>query len=121
MQIEDPLVADSPIAQDPWRGLLRSRAAVTHFSTVRIFHAAECSLCARALEVVHEVQAELVFELELVDIGGVEELEARYRELLPVVEIDGDVAFTYFIDPDALRERLRPVPSAAVERPQAES
>ena len=50
------------------------------------------------------------FDLQLIDIGGVDELEARYRELLPVVEIDGEVAFTYFVDTDALLDRLRPVP-----------
>jgi len=32
----------------------------------------------------------------------------RYRELLPVVEIDGQRAFTYFVEPDALRARLAP-------------
>jgi hypothetical protein len=52
------------------------------------------------------VQDELAFELELIDIGGRPELEARYRELLPAVEIDGQLAFTYFVDPDALRVRL---------------
>ena len=49
---------------------------------------------------------ELGFELEEVDIGGDPELEARYRELLPVVEIDGERAFVYFVDPDALRRRV---------------
>ena len=43
---------------------------------------------------------------ELVAIDGVPELEERFRELIPVVSIDGTVAFTYFVDPDALRERL---------------
>ena len=47
------------------------------------------------------------FELELVDIGGDPELEARYRELLPVVEIDGERAFTYFVPAEALAARLR--------------
>ncbi len=51
-------------------------------------------------------RAELGFELDLVDIGGDAELEARYRALLPVVEIDGVEAFTYFVDPDAFRARL---------------
>lgn len=73
---------------------------------VRVYHAADCSLCLRALEVVRAARDELGFELELVDIAGSDELEARYRELLPVVEIDGDVAFTYFVDPEALRDRL---------------
>ena len=53
------------------------------------------------------MRAELGFELDVVDIAGDAELEARYRTLLPVVEIDGEQAFTYFVDPDALRERLR--------------
>jgi ribosomal protein S3AE len=50
---------------------------------------------------------ELGVELEVVDISGDADLEARYRALLPVVEIDGKQAFTYFVEPDALRERLR--------------
>ena len=49
---------------------------------------------------------ELAFELEVVDVGGDAELEARHREHLPVVEIDGERAFTYFVDRDALRARL---------------
>jgi len=73
---------------------------------VTVYHAADCSLCARALEVVSEAQAELRFELELVDIGGDPELEERYRALLPVIEIDGEQAFTYFVDPDAFRAHL---------------
>jgi hypothetical protein len=53
------------------------------------------------------VRGELGFDLELIDVGGEPELEALYRELLPVVEIDGERAFTYFVDGDALRIRLR--------------
>jgi len=33
-------------------------------------------------------------------------LEAAYREHIPVVEIDGERAFTHFVPPQALRERL---------------
>ncbi len=71
-----------------------------------LYHARDCGLCERALEVVSGVRAELGFDLELVDIGGDPVLEAAYRELLPVVEIDGERAFTYFVDADALRSRL---------------
>ncbi len=46
------------------------------------------------------------FDLELVDIGGVATLESAYREFLPVIEIDGVRAFTYFVTVDALLERL---------------
>jgi hypothetical protein len=43
---------------------------------------------------------------EAVDITGNEQLEARYREWLPVVEIDGERAFVYYIDEVALLRTL---------------
>jgi glutaredoxin len=49
---------------------------------------------------------ELGFELEEIAIDGHPELERRYRELIPVVEIDGKQAFVYFVQPDALRRKL---------------
>ena len=45
-------------------------------------------------------------EYEVVDIAGDPGLEAAYRESIPVVEVDGERAFTYFVGADALRERL---------------
>ena len=50
-----------------------------------------------------------------VDVGGEPELEARYREWLPVVEIDGERAFVYYVD-EALRRRLRRTKSAPERR-----
>jgi hypothetical protein len=41
-----------------------------------------------------------------VDISGDPELERRYRELLPVVEIDGEQAFVYYVQPEAFRRKL---------------
>jgi hypothetical protein len=58
--------------------------------------------------VVHAARDELRFELAVVDVSGDPELEARYRADLPVVEIDGERAFTYFVELDALRARLAP-------------
>ena len=52
------------------------------------------------------VRAEIPFELEEVDIAGNAELERRYRERIPVVAVDGEEAFTYFVAADALRRRL---------------
>jgi hypothetical protein len=52
------------------------------------------------------VRDQVAFDLEVIDIEGSAELERRYRELLPVVEIDGEQAFTYFVDSEALRSRL---------------
>jgi hypothetical protein len=70
---------------------------------VTVFHAAGCHLCERALEVVREVCGH---DVELVDIGGDPVLEASYRERIPVVELDGEPVFTYFVDAAALRRRL---------------
>jgi hypothetical protein len=47
------------------------------------------------------------FELEEIDIGGDPELERRFRERLPVVVIDGEEVFTYFVHPNELRRRVR--------------
>ena len=69
---------------------------------VRFFHAQGCSLCEKARAVLDRVGT----PYEAVDIGGVAELEARYREWLPVVEIDGERVFVYFVDEDALRRKL---------------
>jgi hypothetical protein len=57
--------------------------------------------------VLEEVRAERPFELAEVDIGGDPELEARYREWLPVVEIEGERAFTYHVHREALVRRLK--------------
>ena len=74
---------------------------------VTLYHAAGCSLCDRAREQVLRAREREPFELEEVDIGGVAELEERYREWLPVVEVDGERAFVYFVFEDALVRRLR--------------
>jgi glutaredoxin len=73
---------------------------------VRVYVAEGCHLCDRAVEVVEAARDELGFELELVDIGGDDALEERFRAHIPVVEIDGVRAFTYHVPPAALRARL---------------
>jgi hypothetical protein len=74
--------------------------------SVKLFHAPGCHLCERAREQVASLRDELGFSLEEIDIGGVAELEARYREWLPVVEIDGERAFVYHVHEDAFRRRI---------------
>jgi len=54
--------------------------------------------------------AELGDGFDEVDITGDDALEAQYREWLPVVEIDGQRAFVYFVDPAALRRRVAQSP-----------
>jgi glutaredoxin len=73
---------------------------------VVLYHAQGCHLCERALRVLHEVRQEIPFDFEEIGIDGDPELEARYREWLPVVEIDGERAFVYYVDSAALRRKL---------------
>jgi glutaredoxin len=77
---------------------------------VVLYGAEGCHLCDRARETVLELRDELGFELEEITIDGDPELEARYRELVPVVEIDGKQAFVYFVQPDALRRKIAQAP-----------
>jgi hypothetical protein len=55
---------------------------------------------------VRALRDELAFPLDEVVIDGDPALEARYRELIPVVEIDGVQAFTYYVHEDAFRRKL---------------
>ena len=82
---------------------------------VTVFHAAGCHLCERALAQVRALRDELGFALEEVAIDGDAELEARYREWLPVVEINGERVFTYHVHEDAFRRRL-----VAAQSPRSE-
>jgi glutaredoxin len=83
-----------------------SRRPVAAMSRVVLYHAEGCHLCERARSTVRSLRDELGFAFEEVDIGGDPELESRYREWLPVVEIDGERAFVYHVPPDALRRKV---------------
>jgi glutaredoxin len=74
--------------------------------SVRLYHAAGCHLCERAQGQLARLREELGFAYEEVDITGDADLEARYREWLPVVEIDGRRAFVYWLQEDAFRRKL---------------
>ncbi len=89
----------------------RSPAVCIPRPLVRLYGAQGCSLCARAGSQLERLQSELAFDLEEVDITGVDELEARYREWLPVVEIDGERAFVYFVDEAAFRRKVSQSPT----------
>jgi hypothetical protein len=106
---ERPLDLDAP------RRLRAGRAAgrrgdrhprVVPVARVTLFHAAGCHLCERARGQLEGWRQELRFDLEEVDIGGDPGLEAEYREWLPVVEIDGERAFVYYVDEAAFRRKL---------------
>jgi glutaredoxin len=80
--------------------------ASTRNPEVVVYHATGCHLCEPALAHVRALQAELGFPYREVLIDGDPELEAAYREWIPVVEIDGERRFAYVVQPDALRRAV---------------
>lgn len=65
-----------------------------------------CHLCEEARAVLDEVRAGHPFELEEVDITRDPELEARYRERIPVLVIDGREELELVIERSDLEQRL---------------
>ena len=65
-----------------------------------------CHLCEEARAAVERVRAERPFELEEVDVTLDPVLHRRYGERIPVLELDGEEMFQYFVDEAVLRKRL---------------
>jgi hypothetical protein len=78
-----------------------------------LYKAVGCHLCERAEGELATLGEQLGFEPEGVAIDGDPELEARYRELIPVVEIDGERVCTYYVQPEAFRRRFAAAQAAA--------
>ncbi len=65
-----------------------------------------CHLCDDARSIVNAVRADVAFELEEVDITLDPVLAKRLGERIPVLEIDGEEVFEYFVDAHELRRRV---------------
>jgi glutaredoxin len=65
-----------------------------------------CHLCDTARTVVERVRAEHEFELQEVDVSVDPVLHGRYGERIPVLELDGEELFEFFVQEASLRERL---------------
>jgi glutaredoxin len=73
---------------------------------ITLFSKPDCHLCADALAALQALQAELDFDLEERDITLDDGLHRSYFERIPVVALDGEELFDYFVDEAVLRERL---------------
>jgi glutaredoxin len=79
--------------------------------TVTLYFKPDCHLCVQALAVLQRLRQELAFELLERDITADEALHRAYFERIPVIALDGEELFDYFVDEHALRERLAGAPS----------
>ena len=72
-----------------------------------VYSKPDCHLCEEAMMLLQRMQAELGFDLTELDITGDEALQRAYFERIPVVALDGEVLFEYFVEESVLRERLK--------------
>jgi glutaredoxin len=70
-----------------------------------------CHLCEEAREAVRAASAGREVELVEVDITLDPAVERDFRERIPVLTLDGEELFEFFVDQDALKERLDRVAS----------
>jgi glutaredoxin len=74
--------------------------------TVTLYSRPGCHLCDDARAALERVQARAPFTLQEVDIETDDALHARYLERIPVVALDGEELFDYFVDETALVGRI---------------
>jgi glutaredoxin len=74
--------------------------------TVTLYSRPGCHLCDDAREALQRVRAQAPFTLKEVDIETDDALHARYLERIPVVALDGEELFDYFVDETALVGRI---------------
>jgi hypothetical protein len=73
---------------------------------VTLYGKPDCHLCDDARAVVQQALAGRDTELDEVDVTLDPVLERRYGERIPVLAVDGEELFQYFVDARALAERL---------------
>jgi hypothetical protein len=71
-----------------------------------------CHLCDEAREVVERVRAEHPFDLREVDVSLDPGLHREYGERIPVVSVNGEELFDFFVEEAVLVERLCRVDSS---------
>jgi glutaredoxin len=75
-------------------------------SVVTVYSRPGCHLCEEAIATLRRLQRELGFGLAERDIDCDEALQRAYFERVPVIALDGEELFDFFVDEAALRERL---------------
>ena len=74
--------------------------------TLTLYSKPGCHLCDDARVAVERVTARRDVPLEQVDISRDPVLYKRYGERIPVLELDGETVFEFFVDEVVLERRL---------------
>ena len=74
--------------------------------TLTLYSRADCCLCEEMKTVLAQVQENIPFALEQIDISTDPELESRFGQEIPVLFVNGHKAFKYRLTAGELRRRL---------------
>jgi len=73
---------------------------------VTIYSKDECCLCDKAKAIVEKVARDYPLEIEMFDITGDREIFEKYKYLIPVIAINGEVKFISKVSELWLRREL---------------
>ncbi len=71
-----------------------------------VYSRSYCHLCEDMLSALDALRDEHVFDVEVIDVDADPVLEARFDELVPVLEADGRELCHYHLDAQAVRAYL---------------
>jgi len=73
---------------------------------VEVYGKRECHLCEEVKAKLRKVQREIPFDLREIDIESTPDLYETYKERIPLVFINGRLAFKFRVDEKTFRRRL---------------
>lgn len=76
-------------------------------ATVTIYSKKECHLCDIAKEELEALRCDFEFSINEVDIEKDKIAFEKYKYLIPVIEVDGDIISTYKVNKNKLTELLK--------------
>ena len=79
---------------------------MTAAPAVTLYGRPGCHLCDDARAALERVRTRVPFALDEVDIERDDGLHARYLERIPVVALEGEELFDYYVDEERLLGRL---------------
>ena len=73
---------------------------------VTVYSRQGCNLCESAVKTLRNMQVELDFSIEIIDIDGNPELVKLYGNEVPVIHINGEHHDFYKVDPERFKASL---------------
>ena len=74
--------------------------------TVTLYGRPGCHLCDEARAVLLRIQRSHPFRLDEIDVEADAAMLKRYLERIPVIALEGEELFDFFVDEEALRRKL---------------